>query len=56
MEFSRSTRTRATPSPSKLNSVRSTDVEVDVISRRVGLPDDQGHQPTVIEQSRRLPE
>src|SRR5438034_11565198 len=28
------------PSPSKLNSVRRTNVEVDVISRRVGEPDD----------------
>jgi hypothetical protein len=30
MEFSRSTRARA-PSPSKLNSVRSTCVEIDVV-------------------------
>src|ERR1700758_4614940 len=51
MEFSRSTRAELAPSPSKLNSVRSTDVEVDVISRRVGLPDDRGHQ-----RGRRLPE
>jgi len=40
MEFSRSARIELTPSPSKLNSVRSTNVEVDVISRRVGCPDD----------------
>ncbi len=40
MEFSRSTRAELAPSPSKLNSVRSADVEVDVISRRVGCPDD----------------
>src|SRR5207244_13335046 len=33
MEFLRSTLSRA-PSPSKLNSVRNADVEVDVISRR----------------------
>jgi hypothetical protein len=35
MEFSRSTRARA-PSPSKLNSVRNADVEIDVCSRRAG--------------------
>src|SRR5690348_14119348 len=38
MEFSRSTRARSTlaraPSPSKLNSVRNADVEIDVCSRR----------------------
>src|SRR5437868_6737356 len=33
MEFSRSARIELTPSPSKLNSVRRTNVEVDVISR-----------------------
>ncbi len=49
MEFSRSTRARASPSPSKLNSVRSTDVEVDVISRRAWISD--GAKSTITNQA-----